>query len=60
MCGWCKDRWRHVWQTNQHVFPGLTIDPNGNAAKQIFDSMKTMTKIDIAALERADKRRAVE
>lgn len=52
-CGWCKDRWGHSWQITPRLLLDLTADPDRAKAKRAFDAMMTMTKIDIAALQRA-------
>ena len=51
-CGWCKDRWGLSWQ----ITPRVLIDAlaaGGAEAKRAFDAMMTMTKIDVAAIEKA-------
>lgn len=53
-CGWCKDKWGMSWQ----ITPALTqaiSDPDPAAAKRAFDAMMKMTKIDIAAIEAAQR-----
>ena len=52
-CGWCKDRWGHSWQITPRLLLELTTNTDRAKAKRAFDSMMTMTKIDIAALEAA-------
>ena len=52
-CGWCKDRWGHSWQITPGLLLELTTSTDRSRAKRAFDSMMTMTKIDIAALEAA-------
>ena len=51
-CGWCKDRWGFSWQITPQRLLDLTT-AGGETAKRAFQSMMTMRKIDIAALERA-------
>jgi predicted 3-demethylubiquinone-9 3-methyltransferase (glyoxalase superfamily) len=49
-CGWCKDKWGICWQ----ITPKLLSDAmagGGTAARRAFEAMKTMKKIDIAALK---------
>ena len=52
-CGWCKDRWGFSWQITPRRLLELTTSADPAEAKRAFDSMMTMRKIDIAALEAA-------
>ena len=52
-CGWCKDRWGHSWQITPRRLLVLNADPDRVRAKRTFEAMMTMTKIDIASLEKA-------
>jgi predicted 3-demethylubiquinone-9 3-methyltransferase (glyoxalase superfamily) len=52
-CGWCQDRWGFCWQITPRRLLELTTSSNSEEAKRAFDSMMTMTRIDIAALEAA-------
>jgi predicted 3-demethylubiquinone-9 3-methyltransferase (glyoxalase superfamily) len=52
-CGWCKDRWGYSWQITPRYLLELTTSPDRDRARRGFDAMMTMTRIDIAALERA-------
>ena len=52
-CGWCKDRWGFSWQITPRRLLELTTSSDGVAAKRAFESMMTMRKIDIAAIEAA-------
>jgi len=52
-CGWCKDRWGFSWQITPRVLLEATNDPDRAAAKRAMESMMTMRKIDIAAIEAA-------
>jgi predicted 3-demethylubiquinone-9 3-methyltransferase (glyoxalase superfamily) len=52
-CGWCKDRWGYSWQITPRRLLELTTSTDPDVARRAFDSMMTMTKIDIAALEAA-------
>ena len=52
-CGWCKDRWGISWQITPRRLLELTTSSDPDEAKRAFDSMMTMEKIDIAALEAA-------
>ena len=51
-CGWCQDRWGLSWQ----ITPRVLLDAlaaGGAEAKRAFESMLTMQKIDVAAIEAA-------
>jgi len=51
-CGWCKDRFGMSWQ----ITPGRLIEllaAGGETASRAFTAMMDMSKIDIAALDRA-------
>ena len=52
-CGWCKDRWGLSWQITPRTLLAAISDPDRAAAKRAFDTMMTMKKIDIAAIEAA-------
>jgi len=52
-CGWCKDRWGHVWQITPRRLLELTTSADRDEARRAFAAMMTMKKIDIAALEAA-------
>ena len=54
-CGWCKDRWGFSWQITPRLLLELTTCTDHRKAKQAFDAMMTMKKIDIEALEAAVK-----
>ena len=51
-CGWCKDRWGLSWQITPRVLTDA-LAAGGEEAKRAFDSMMTMRKIDVAAIEAA-------
>ena len=52
-CGWCKDKWGLSWQiTPRALIEGMT-DPDPAVNKRVFDAMMTMSKIDVAAIEKA-------
>jgi len=52
-CGWCKDKWGLSWQiTPRALIEGMT-DPDPAVNKRVFDAMMTMTRIDVAAIEKA-------
>ena len=52
-CGWCKDKWGISWQITPIALTKAYTSPDRLAAKRAFDSMMTMRKIDIAAIEAA-------
>jgi predicted 3-demethylubiquinone-9 3-methyltransferase (glyoxalase superfamily) len=51
-CGWCKDRWGISWQITPRVLTEA-MSAGGTEAKRAFEAMMTMTKIDVAAIDRA-------
>ncbi len=51
-CGWCKDKWGFSWQITPRRLLELT-SAGGERGKRAFQSMMTMRKIDIGALEAA-------
>ncbi|HWU92775.1 MAG TPA: VOC family protein [Sphingomicrobium sp.] len=52
-CGWCKDKWGFSWQITPRRLLELTTSKDPAVAKAGFETMMTMGKIDIAALDRA-------
>jgi predicted 3-demethylubiquinone-9 3-methyltransferase (glyoxalase superfamily) len=52
-CGWLKDRWGLPWQIVPTRLHELLSDPNPDRARRTMEAMLQMSKIDIAALERA-------
>lgn len=52
MCGWCKDKWGISWQIIPRVLT-QAMAQGGDVAKRAFESMMTMKKIDVAAIEAA-------
>jgi predicted 3-demethylubiquinone-9 3-methyltransferase (glyoxalase superfamily) len=52
-CGWLKDRFGVSWQINPRRLGELVSDPDAAKAKRVMEAMLKMTKIDIAALEKA-------
>jgi predicted 3-demethylubiquinone-9 3-methyltransferase (glyoxalase superfamily) len=52
-CGWCKDRWGFSWQITPKRLLDLTTSSDPQKARRTFETMMTMRKIDIAALEAA-------
>ncbi|MDP8914706.1 MAG: VOC family protein [Pseudomonadota bacterium] len=54
-CGWCKDRWGFSWQITPRALLRANQNPDRAAAKRAFEAMMTMRKIDIAAIEAAER-----
>jgi predicted 3-demethylubiquinone-9 3-methyltransferase (glyoxalase superfamily) len=52
-CGWCKDKFGLSWQITPRALMQAVTDPDKAAAKRAMEAMMTMSKIDIAAIERA-------
>jgi predicted 3-demethylubiquinone-9 3-methyltransferase (glyoxalase superfamily) len=51
-CGWCKDKWGVSWQITPRVLTEA-MQAGGDEARRAFEAMMTMTKIDVAAIEKA-------
>ncbi len=51
-CGWCKDKWGLSWQITPSVLTNA-FKAGGDEAKRAFEAMMTMSKIDVAAIEKA-------
>ena len=51
-CGWCKDKWGISWQITPRVLTEA-MAAGGEEAKRAFAAMMDMTKIDVAAIEKA-------
>lgn len=52
-CGWVKDKYGFCWQVVPTVLPAMISDPDPERARRATEAMFTMTKLDIAALQRA-------
>ncbi|MEZ5650942.1 MAG: VOC family protein [Burkholderiaceae bacterium] len=52
-CGWCKDSWGFSWQITPRRLLELTTHADRDTARRAMQSMMTMRKIDIAAVEAA-------
>ena len=52
-CGWLVDRFGLSWQIIPTILPSLLQDPDREKAGRALKAMLGMSKIDIAALERA-------
>lgn len=54
-CGWCKDKWGLSWQITPRALMAAITDPDPAAAKRAFEAMMEMGKINIAAIEAAQR-----
>jgi predicted 3-demethylubiquinone-9 3-methyltransferase (glyoxalase superfamily) len=54
-CGWLKDKFGLSWQITPKQLTDMMTSKDGAAAKRAMEAMMTMSKIDIATLERAFK-----
>ncbi len=52
-CGWLKDKFGLSWQITPKVLLEMINDANPQRARRAFEAMMGMTKIDIAALQKA-------
>ena len=52
-CAWLKDKYGLSWQIVPTALPRLLKDPDPEKSKRVLKAMMQMTRIDIAALERA-------
>jgi predicted 3-demethylubiquinone-9 3-methyltransferase (glyoxalase superfamily) len=52
-CGWVTDKYGLSWQVVPTVFFEMINDPDKEKAARVTAAMLTMTKFDVAALERA-------
>jgi predicted 3-demethylubiquinone-9 3-methyltransferase (glyoxalase superfamily) len=52
-CGWLKDKYGVSWQVVPAVLIDMIDDPDPEKAKRATAAMLTMTKLDIAALQKA-------
>lgn len=52
-CGWLTDKFGVSWQIVPRILVALLTDPDPAKAKRAMEAMMQMTKIDIAALEKA-------
>ena len=52
-CGWVTDRYGVSWQVVPAVLADLMADPDPVKAARVAGAMLTMTKLDIAALQKA-------
>jgi predicted 3-demethylubiquinone-9 3-methyltransferase (glyoxalase superfamily) len=54
-CGWLKDRYGVSWQVVPKMLPELLKDPTSPGSQRVFAAVMDMKKLDIAALERAQR-----
>jgi predicted 3-demethylubiquinone-9 3-methyltransferase (glyoxalase superfamily) len=52
-CGWLKDKYGVSWQIVPTALPRLMMGQDPEKSKRVFNAMMKMTKIDLAALQRA-------
>ena len=52
-CGWLKDKFGLSWQVVPNVLIDLIADPDPDKANRATQAMLSMTKFDIAAIQRA-------
>ena len=52
-CGWLKDKYGLCWQIVPAVFFDMISDPDSAKVARVTEAMFTMTKFDIAALQKA-------
>jgi predicted 3-demethylubiquinone-9 3-methyltransferase (glyoxalase superfamily) len=55
VCSWLKDKFGLSWQVQPRLLIELLGDPDKAKAERVMNAMMEMTKIDIAAVERAYK-----
>lgn len=56
-CGWLKDKYGVSWQIVPIALTKLASDPDPEKSQRVIKAMLGMTKIDIAALQRAYEQR---
>jgi predicted 3-demethylubiquinone-9 3-methyltransferase (glyoxalase superfamily) len=56
-CGWLKDKFGLSWQVGPVVLGDMLADPDKAKSARVMNAMMEMDKIDIAALEKAARRR---
>jgi predicted 3-demethylubiquinone-9 3-methyltransferase (glyoxalase superfamily) len=52
-CGWLSDKYGLSWQIVPTVFFDMISDPDADKVTRVTQAMLTMTKLDIAALQKA-------
>ncbi len=53
VCGWLKDKYGLFWQVVPTVLMDMMTDPDPVKARRVAEALFTMTKLDIAGLQRA-------
>lgn len=53
--GWLKDKFGLSWQVVPRIFATLVQDPDPAKSQRVMQAMMQMTKMDIAALQRAHR-----
>ena len=53
-CGWLQDKFGLSWQVIPKALPKLLFSNDPAKAKRAMDAMMTMSKIDVAALQKAN------
>ena len=56
-CGWLKDKFGLSWQVGPTLLPELLADKDKAKAARVMNAMMEMDKIDVAALEKAARRK---
>src|SRR5216117_3329647 len=56
-CGWLKDKFGLAWQIKPVVLGDMLADPDKAKAARVMNALMEMDKIDIAALEKAARRK---
>jgi 2-polyprenyl-6-hydroxyphenyl methylase/3-demethylubiquinone-9 3-methyltransferase len=54
-CGWCRDKWGLSWQITPRVLTEAVTSEDPGVARRAFEAMMTMRKIDVAAIEAANR-----
>jgi predicted 3-demethylubiquinone-9 3-methyltransferase (glyoxalase superfamily) len=52
-CGWCKDKWGLSWQITPRILSQALSNPDEATRTRVFQTMMTMRKIDVAAIQAA-------
>lgn len=52
-CGWIKDRYGLSWQIVPRALPRMLQDSDPERVRRVVETMLTMSRLDIAALEQA-------
>ncbi len=60
MCGWLKDKFGLSWQITPTVLLELIGDPDPKKAARALQAMMGMKKIDIAAIEAAERGETID